>query len=214
MTPDFSIVTGGPLFRLWRRANLADEGMKLQKERLLFAVLIAWLPLLLLLMIDGRAWTETITHSFFEDVDIQVKLLVALPLLILAESKVHHRLPKTVETFLANGLLTDASRPRFAAVIGQAPPGLHRGRGDAACVCLRSRYRHHLVSPRDTRCDKLVCCARFQRAQPILSGLVGPRRQPAVVPVRPDALVLSSVHLGAVSLASVPHGSSSATRPS
>jgi hypothetical protein len=117
MKPDFSIVTGGPLFRLWRRANLADEGMKLQKERLLFAVLIAWLPLLLLLMIDGRAWTETITHSFFEDVDIQVKLLVALPLLILAESKVHHRLPKTVETFLTNGLLTDASRPRFAAAL-------------------------------------------------------------------------------------------------
>ena len=43
---DFSLVLGGPLFQLLRKAHLEGDHLELLKRRLLVITLIAWLPLL------------------------------------------------------------------------------------------------------------------------------------------------------------------------
>ena len=43
---DFSIVLGGPLFQLLRRAHLCDEALGLVRLRILVISLLSWLPLL------------------------------------------------------------------------------------------------------------------------------------------------------------------------
>src|SRR4051812_33315111 len=45
-SPDFSLVSGGPLFQLLRRMHLSGDALELTRQRLLVVVLVAWLPLL------------------------------------------------------------------------------------------------------------------------------------------------------------------------
>src|SRR5262245_21473173 len=52
---DFSLVQGGPLFQLYRRARLSNDALELLRRRVLAVLLLTWLPLLLLSLIDGYA---------------------------------------------------------------------------------------------------------------------------------------------------------------
>jgi hypothetical protein len=53
---DFSLVVGGPLFQLLRRAYLSDEALTLVRRRVIFFVIITWLPLLVLSALEGNVW--------------------------------------------------------------------------------------------------------------------------------------------------------------
>ncbi len=117
---DFSLVAGGPLFRLWRRTGLAGDGMQMPHRRILFAVALIWLPPLLLSMIDGRAWGDAVVMPFVRDVENQVRMLVAVPLLILAEVRIHRELPSVLRCFIDRGLISAAERPRFDAAVASA----------------------------------------------------------------------------------------------
>ena len=50
--PDFSLVLGGPLFQLYRRAHLSGDALELLRRRILVITLFAWLPLLLLAALE------------------------------------------------------------------------------------------------------------------------------------------------------------------
>lgn len=52
---NFSLVLGGPLFQLLRRAHLSDDALTLAKKRVVVIALFAWLPLLLLAALQGQA---------------------------------------------------------------------------------------------------------------------------------------------------------------
>ena len=54
--PDFSLVLGGPLFQLLVRWRLATPAFALMKRRIVFISMFAWLPLLVLSLVDGKAW--------------------------------------------------------------------------------------------------------------------------------------------------------------
>jgi hypothetical protein len=53
--PDFSLVLGGPLFQFYRRAYLSGDTLELVQRRVVVITAIAWLPPLVLSMIDGHA---------------------------------------------------------------------------------------------------------------------------------------------------------------
>lgn len=117
---DFSLVFGGPLFQLWRRARLSDHEGKLSHRRAIAAVLLAWVPLFLLSIAEGRAWGRSVDLVFLKDLELNARLLVALPLLILAELVVHRRMRLVVRQFVEDGLIPDASRTRFGLAIASA----------------------------------------------------------------------------------------------
>ena len=58
--------------------------------------------------------------TFLQDVETQLRLLVAAPLLILAEVRVHRVVPEIVRLFVERGLIPDAARPQFDAAIAPA----------------------------------------------------------------------------------------------
>jgi len=80
-TPDFSLVLGGPIFQLFRRSHLAGDHLELLRRRIVAIVLVAWLPLLLLSMLGGHLLAGTVKLSFLQDIEGQVRFLVALPVL-------------------------------------------------------------------------------------------------------------------------------------
>jgi len=117
---DFSLVLGGPLYQLWRGTRLADDTLHLLHRRVLVTVLVAWVPLLLLSIAEGHAWGNRITLPLLYDVELHVRLLLAMPLLILAELTVHQRMRLVVGQFLDRGLIPDAARPQFDTAIAAA----------------------------------------------------------------------------------------------
>jgi hypothetical protein len=113
---EFSTVLGGPLFQLYRRAHLSGDGLELAARRIIVVPLIAWLPLFILSLIEGTA-TQGVREPFLYDPDVQIRLLVALPLLVGAELLVHRRMRIVTREFLNRGLMNDAARERFDAAL-------------------------------------------------------------------------------------------------
>ena len=117
---DFSLVLGGPLFQLLRRARLSDDAMMLVRRRIIAIVFLAWLPLLLLSALEGRALGGSAAVPFLLDVEVHIRFLVALPLLVIAELVVHQRMRPIVQTFLDRNLIPEAAMDRFDAAITSA----------------------------------------------------------------------------------------------
>ena len=116
----FSLVSGGPLFRLWRRAGLTGDDMQGVRRRVLVAVLLTWLPLLILSMYDGWAWGDGKGLYFLHDIEAQVRLLVVVPLLLLAEVRVHREVPAIMRCFVEQNLVLPPQRPRFERALASA----------------------------------------------------------------------------------------------
>ena len=116
-TDDFSLVLGGPLFQLFRRSHLTGDALELLYRRILVITLIAWLPLLLLSVIDGSALGGEIKVPFLHAVEMHAKFLLALPILIAAELVVHLRIRPAVKAFLVRGVVPPGEVPRFDAAI-------------------------------------------------------------------------------------------------
>ncbi len=118
--PDFSLVLGGPLYQLWRRTRLAGDTLDLLRRRIVALAAVAWLPLLLLSVVEGNAWAGSVPLPFLYDIDIHARLLLALPLLIIAELVVHRRMRGVVRQFFSRGLIPEAVRAKFDAAIVSA----------------------------------------------------------------------------------------------
>ena len=117
---DFSLVLGGPLFQLLRRTHLAGDALELLRQRLLLIPLLAWLPLLVLSLIEGEALGGRSAVPFLLDIEVHVRFLVALPLLIVAELVVHQRMRFVVRQFLERNLIPQNALPRFEDAIASA----------------------------------------------------------------------------------------------
>jgi hypothetical protein len=118
--PDFSLVLGGPLYQLWRRSRLTGDALELLRRRIVVLALLAWAPLLLLSIAEGHAWGGSVQLPFVHDIELHVRLLLALPILIVAELIVHQRMRPLVRQFLERGLIPDAARAQFDAAIASA----------------------------------------------------------------------------------------------
>jgi hypothetical protein len=119
-SPDFSLVLGGPVFQLFRRARLSGNALELLHRRIVAIVLVAWLPLLLLSMLGGHFLAGTVRLPFLHDIEAQVRLLAALPVLIVAELIVHSRIHRVVKAFLARRIVLQQDAPRFLAALDSA----------------------------------------------------------------------------------------------
>ena len=118
--PDFSLVLGGPLFQLLRRAHLSDDALLLVRQRVIAITLLAWLPLLLLSALEGNLWSGNTRVPFLFDIEVHVRFLVALPLLILAEMVVHRRMRPLLQQFLERNLIPENAMTRFESAIASA----------------------------------------------------------------------------------------------
>lgn len=112
-------MTGGALYQMWRRAHLCDDELHHVRRRIVFLMLVMWLPLLLLSVAEGHAWSG-VALPFVYDIDTHIRMLIAAPLLIWAEVRVYHDLPRLVRRFVLDGVITDAVRPQYEAAIASA----------------------------------------------------------------------------------------------
>jgi hypothetical protein len=117
---DFSLVLGGPLFQLLRRAHLSDDALMMVRQRIIVISLLAWLPLLVLSALEGQVLGGSATVPFLLDLEVHVRFLLTMPLLIAAELVVHRRMRSVVKVFLERHLIPETAMTRFDAAIASA----------------------------------------------------------------------------------------------
>lgn len=113
--------TGGLLFRLLRSVGVKDAALKRLKLLALIGVpLVAWLPLLILSAVDRKLVPGSTSTPFLMDLSAHIRLLVALPLLLLAGLVAEVRILPTLRQFLVRRLIHDDAMERFRATIASA----------------------------------------------------------------------------------------------
>lgn len=132
----FSLFDAGPFYRLEEKLALVREGERRSGRRVLFAVLIAWIPMLLFSAAQGLAIGPTRLESFLMDFDVNVRCLVSLPVFLLGEAMCGAQLRRVVQQFFDAGLVKDESRRSFDAMVQDTVRLSRSGKTDTALVSL------------------------------------------------------------------------------
>jgi hypothetical protein len=116
---EFSLVVGGPVYQFLLRARLIRPPLGHAGARMAVIALLAWLPLLVLTVTEGR-FASGVKIPFLYDVEVHSRLLCALPLLIVAEVLVYRRMHAIVSQFIARQIITAKVRLSFDAAVASA----------------------------------------------------------------------------------------------
>jgi hypothetical protein len=117
--PDFSLVLGGPLYQMLRRAHLTGPTLGLLRRQVALSVLVCWVPLAILSLAQAH-FLGGAKLSFFYDIETHVRFLVSLPTLILAEMLVHERIWPVINRFVERRVVIPEELPKFYAAINSA----------------------------------------------------------------------------------------------
>ena len=119
---DFSLVVDDPLYRAQQTLGLIPRrgGFGLGR-RIAVAIAITWLPLVVYafvrrrLLVGGEAPEPLLEHF-----GVHARFLLALPLLLVAESTMQATLHRILPQFVSSGLVDDALTPAFRAILADA----------------------------------------------------------------------------------------------
>ncbi len=113
----FSLTHGGPFHRILVRLGRAGDERRRVINRALVATLVTWLPLLVLSLAQGVAHGSQVKIPFLHDFAVNARFLIALPIMILAESGIDQKWRTIVLEFLRSGLVNEGERLSFGLVI-------------------------------------------------------------------------------------------------
>lgn len=116
----FSIVDGGPLYQLLRWLRLEAQAPAVLVRRIAWLLVVTWLPLLVLSYLSGRAYGSQVQIPFLYDLSIYGKLLLALPLLVLAEFVVDSAVGRATDHLRDSGIVPADQQPGFDAILERA----------------------------------------------------------------------------------------------
>jgi len=117
---EFSLVLGGPLFRLYRRLHLSGPVLEGLGRRVLVITLFVWLPLLVLSALAGHAFGRGLEITFLQDIEANARFLIALPALLIAEATVHRRISPLVPRFIERRIVVAEDLPPFESAVNSA----------------------------------------------------------------------------------------------
>ena len=127
---------GGPLTRWHRLLGLRRPGTRRLVVRSLVAVAIGWVPLVVINAIQVLVLGDEAAKTFFSDVAVHTRFLIAVPLLVIAESDCIPRLRHVTRHFLAAGLIKDQDRPRYSAAVASTQRLLNSTTAEIIIVAL------------------------------------------------------------------------------
>lgn len=116
-TLDFSLVRGDPLFKLQRRLGLIPPGGLGLLRRAVFWSMLGWLPVLLWAAYVHRVLPGVAAEPLLAHFGIHARLLVAVPLLIIAEGPAHALAGKLLRHMVESGVVPAEGMTAFRAVV-------------------------------------------------------------------------------------------------
>lgn len=115
----FALFEDGPFLQLVRRLPVLKPLVESPARRALAAVAITWLPLLVLSIHSGLALHGS-PLPFLKDIQTQIRMLVTLPLYIVAGHEVHRIITPAMTLFVKRGVVRDDEREKFTRILRTA----------------------------------------------------------------------------------------------
>ena len=116
----FSLVAGGPGYRLQVWLGLIKPDSPGFAKRVALSIVLTWVVLLVVSALEGRALGHDVGLPFLHDFHGYSMYLVALPLLILAEAVIERQLPGVADQFVRCDLVTGADVEVYNAALARA----------------------------------------------------------------------------------------------
>lgn len=113
--PSFQILEGGSCLGLEKFFDSVLPEREGIGKKMFLAILVTWVPLIILAALQGKALGGTRADSALLDAGMLARFLVALPVLLLAPSRCSPRLRSLVEQFLNAKLVRESEQERFIA---------------------------------------------------------------------------------------------------
>ena len=121
--PLFQLSRGGLIAVILRRVGAPDLNDFSVSAQLLIAVGFLWLPLAVLTLAAGSFMGDRSAQPFITDVVPQVRFLIALPLLLYADSIINPAVGQAIRSLECVGLVPDSERTRFEAALAKLVRG-------------------------------------------------------------------------------------------
>ena len=102
-----SLIRDDLFFRAQRAIGLVPRTGLGVGRRAIFYALVAWLPIALWVALAGRAITGGVDEPLLQHFGVNVRCLIAIPLLVLAEGMAHTTLQRLLPQFVRAGLVED-----------------------------------------------------------------------------------------------------------
>lgn len=117
----FSLVTGGPFYRLQQHLGLLGPDLLPPMRTALLFALVAWLPPAILSVVQGGALSEALgEQAFFLDFSAPARFLIAIAMFTIMERVADQRITSLLQQFLSAGLVPPEQQSRFQAVLQRA----------------------------------------------------------------------------------------------
>ncbi len=113
----FLLMEGGPLYNVQQHIGPRLEKAKTTVRLAIMLPFITWLPLLVLTAIKGTALGDTVELPFLRDFSAYTRLLLAIPLFLIAENLIGPFIAEAAEHFITSGVVGEEEYPVFDRAI-------------------------------------------------------------------------------------------------
>jgi len=114
---DFSLVVGGPVYDYLLRIGLLRFELPNLMRRIGAIIAITWIPLLVLSLKDGLAFGHKVQVPLLYDFATYGRLILALPLLMIAEVVIDPSIRRAIKQFVSAGIVQEDGLPEFREVL-------------------------------------------------------------------------------------------------
>ena len=120
---------------LLRLVRLDDNSPPGVRSRVVAVAMLAWLPLLLLVIAQGHL-LQGVAVPFVRDIEAHVRLLVVIPLLLVAEVEARNFQPAVVQEFPRRNLLPAGAMTRYEEAVAAGSRLRNSARAEAVLIVL------------------------------------------------------------------------------
>ncbi len=103
--------------KLMDRVGFNGNGVLVKLSRVLIPIVICWGPLAIYSIFNQNLWTGNISTSFLTDFDLQAKLLIAMPLLIILDNLIGAKLSLIIDQFDNSGIIGKEIKASFETIV-------------------------------------------------------------------------------------------------
>jgi hypothetical protein len=107
------LTEGGPTYRIEKWLGLVHEQSSRTVRRAMFSICLTWLPLLILCLLEGTAYGDSVAIPFLRDFAAYTRFLLALPLLVVAVTILGPHIAHSSVHFVRSGLVVEEDYKRF-----------------------------------------------------------------------------------------------------
>lgn len=111
------LTEGGPTYRIEKRLGTVRENTPRIVRRALFSICLTWLVLLVLAALQGFATGHRVAVPFLNDFAAHARFLIAVPILLLAETIVGPRIAEAARHFVASGVVVEEDYGKFDTAV-------------------------------------------------------------------------------------------------